>query len=71
MTLRTEQEKFQKCILIYYIYYDKGKRQLLIVDHYDYGDTPIVQINILQSLNKSISTMKVHPNLYLNGAPTF
>lgn len=42
-----------------YTYYDKGKRQLLIVDCYDYGDTPIVQITIFQYKNKNISKMKV------------
>lgn len=46
-----------------YIYYNKRKRQLLIVDHYDYGDTPIAQITIFQSKNKLTSKMGVHDNL--------
>lgn len=47
-----------------YTYYDKGKKQLLIVDHYDYGDMPIAQITIYQSRNKLTSKMGVHDNLY-------
>lgn len=46
-----------------YSYYDKRKKQLLIVDHYDYGDEPIAQITILQSKNKITSKMGVHDNL--------
>lgn len=46
-----------------YIYYNKRKRQLLIVDHYDYGDIPIAQITIFQSRNKLTSKMGVHDNL--------
>lgn len=46
-----------------FTYYDKGKRQLLIVDHYDYGDMPIAQITIFQSKNKLTSKMGVHDNL--------
>lgn len=46
-----------------YTYYDKGKRQLLMVDHYDYGDVPIAQITIFQSRNKLTSKMGVHDNL--------
>lgn len=46
-----------------YVYYDKGKKQLLIVDHYDYGDIPIAQITIFQSKNKLTSKMEVHDNL--------
>lgn len=47
-----------------YTYYDKGKKQLLIVDHYNYGDIPIAQITIFQSRNKFTSKMGVHDNLY-------
>lgn len=47
-----------------YIYYDKGKKQLLIVDHYDYGDIPVAQITIFQSKNKLTSKMNVHDNLH-------
>lgn len=46
-----------------YTYYDKGKRQLLIVDHYDYGDIPIAQITIFQSKNKLTSKMGITDNL--------
>lgn len=46
-----------------YTYFDKGKRQLLIVDHYDYGETSIAQITIFQSRNKLTSKMGVHDNL--------
>lgn len=46
-----------------YTYYDKGKKQLLIVDHYDYGDIPIVQITIFQSRNKLTSKMGIDDNL--------
>ena len=45
-----------------YIYYDRKKRQLLIVDCYDYGDTPIAQITVFQSKNKITSKMKVPEN---------
>ncbi len=46
-----------------YVYYNKGKKQLLIVDLYDYGDIPIAQITIFQSRNKVTSKMGVHDNL--------
>lgn len=46
-----------------YTYYDKGKRQLLIVNHYNYGDMPIAQITIFQSKNKLTSKMGVQDNL--------
>lgn len=46
-----------------YTYFDKGKKQLLIVDHYDYGDTPIAQITIFQSKNKATSKMGIKDNL--------
>lgn len=46
-----------------YTYFDKGKKQLLIVDHYDYGDMPVAQITIFQSKNKLTSKMNVHENL--------
>lgn len=42
-----------------YTYYNKRKRQLIIVDCYDYGDTPIAQITIFQSKNKVTSRMNV------------
>ncbi len=40
-----------------YIYYSKKKKQMLIVDHYDYGTTPIAEITILQNDNKATSRM--------------
>lgn len=46
-----------------YTYYDKGKRQLLIVDHYNYGDIPVAQITIFQSRNKLTSKMGINDNL--------
>lgn len=46
-----------------YTYYDKGKKQLLIVDHYNYGDIPIAQITIFQSKNKLTSKMGINDNL--------
>lgn len=46
-----------------YTYYDKGKKQLMIVDHYDYGDIPIAQITIFQSRNKLTSKMGINDNL--------
>lgn len=46
-----------------YTYYDKGNKQLLIVDHYDYGDMPIAQITIFQSRNKLTSKMGINDNL--------
>lgn len=42
-----------------YTYFNKRKRQLLIVDLYDYGDTPLAQITIFQSKNKATSRMNV------------
>lgn len=47
-----------------YKYYNRRKKQLLIVDHYDYGDTPIAQITIFQSKNKLTSKMGVKDNSY-------
>lgn len=49
-----------------YTYYDKKKKQLLIVDCYDYGDTPIAQIFIFQTMTKAIEKMKI-PNLSYYG----
>ena len=42
-----------------YTYFDKRKKQFLIVDFYDYGDTPIAQITIFQSRNKVTEKMNV------------
>lgn len=42
-----------------YTYFDKGKKQLLIVDFYDYGDIPVAQITIFQSKNKTTEKMNV------------
>lgn len=40
-----------------YTYFNKKKKQLLIVDCYDYGDTPIAQITIFQNRNKATDNM--------------
>ena len=40
-----------------YTYFKKKKKQLLIVDCYDYGDTPIAQITIFQNRNKVTDKM--------------
>lgn len=42
-----------------YTFMDKRKKQLLIVSLYDYGDTPIAQISIMQSANKSTAKMNI------------
>ncbi|MDE6301234.1 MAG: hypothetical protein K2M19_05920 [Muribaculaceae bacterium] len=40
-----------------YTYFNKRKGRLIIVDSYDYGDTPIAQITIFQSRNKATTKM--------------
>lgn len=47
-----------------YTYLDKRKNLLLIVDHYDYGETPIAQLTILQAENKTTKRMKVPVSLW-------
>lgn len=47
-----------------YIYFNKRKKQLLILDTYDYGDTPIAQISIYQSQNKRTEDMNIPQYLY-------
>ena len=42
-----------------YTYFDKRKTQFLIVDCYDYGDTPIAQITVFQSRKKATEKMNV------------
>ena len=42
-----------------YTYLNKRKKQFLIVDFYDYGDTPIAQITVFQSRNKATEKMNV------------
>ncbi len=42
-----------------YTYFDKGKQRVLVVDFYDYGDTPIAQIFITQSRNKMTDRMQL------------
>ena len=42
-----------------YTYFDKRKKQLLIVDCFDYGDTPVAQISINQNRNKSTNKMNL------------
>lgn len=42
-----------------YTYFDKSRKRILIVDFFDYGETPIAQIVIFQSRSKSTSKMKI------------
>lgn len=42
-----------------YTYFDKRKRQFLIIDFYDYGDIPIAQITVFQSRNNATEKMNV------------
>lgn len=42
-----------------YTYFDKRKKQFLIVDFFDYGDTPVAQITVFQSRNKTTEKMNV------------
>ena len=42
-----------------YTYYDKGKKQLLAVDWFDYGDEPMAQIMVWQSRDKRSAEMKL------------
>ncbi len=42
-----------------YTYFDKQKQRILVVDFYDYGDTPIAQIFIMQSRNKMTDRMEL------------
>ncbi len=44
-----------------YTYFDKRKKRLLVVDHYDYGDTPVAQIYIFQSITKATDKVKGLP----------
>lgn len=46
-----------------YTYFDKRKKQLLIVDLYDYGDIPIAQITIFQSKTKATSKFAVRETI--------
>lgn len=42
-----------------YTYFDKGRKQLLIVDCFNYGDEPVAQIIVFQSKNRSTAKMKI------------
>lgn len=42
-----------------YTYFDPGKKRLIIVDHYDYGDSPMAQITIFQSKNRMTAKMNI------------
>ena len=42
-----------------YTYFNKKKKQLLIVDCYDYGDIPVAQITIFQNSNKVTDKMNL------------
>ena len=47
-----------------YTFFDRRKQRLLIVNHYDYGDTPIAQITILQSRNKTVDRMGLDEQIW-------
>lgn len=49
-----------------YTYFDKKKKQILIVDFYDYGNEPIAQIFVFQTNTKATIKMNV-PNTFYNG----
>ncbi len=46
-----------------YTYFDKGAKRIIIVDFYDYGDSPIAQIVIFQSKSKFTSRMEIPENI--------
>ena len=46
-----------------YTYFDKRRKQLLIVDHYDYADEPIAQITVFQSKNGRCAKMNIPEHL--------
>ena len=48
-----------------YYYFNKRKRQLLIADFFNYGDTPIAQISVYQSKTKKTRKMGVDFSIYL------
>lgn len=48
-----------------YYYFNKRKKQLLIVDFFNYGDTPIAEIKIYQSDNKMTKKMEINSSVYL------
>ena len=59
-----------------YSYFNKSKKQLLIADHYDYGDFPIAQITVFQTKNKTTDRMNVpdswkHAYFYLHDLNKF
>jgi len=47
-----------------YTYFDKKKQRVLVVDLYDYGETPIAQIFVAQSRNKMTAKMQL-PELWV------
>lgn len=55
----TENWKRKSSEMYTYTYYDKRKKQILIVDIYDYGDTPIAQIFIFQTSSKALEKMRI------------
>lgn len=42
-----------------YTYFDKKKRRILVVDFYDYGETPVAEIFVVQSRNKLTGRMQL------------
>lgn len=48
-----------------YYYFDKRKRQLLIADFFNYGDSPVAQISVFQSQTPKTKKMAVDYSIYL------
>ena len=46
-----------------YTYFDRRKNRIVIVDFYDYGNSPIAQITLFQSKSKVTSKMKIPEEL--------
>ncbi len=42
-----------------YTYFDRKKQRILVVDFYDYGDEPIAQIFIFQTVTKALQKMNL------------
>ncbi len=54
----------QKGEMYTYTYFDRKKKRVLIVDFYDYGETPIAQIFVHQSRNKKTDRMQLPPHFW-------
>lgn len=42
-----------------YTYFDKKRQRVIVVDFYDYGETPVAQISVIQSRNKMTDKMQL------------